>query len=116
MAKLARFMTKLLESGVHVAVVTAAGYGEDPTRYEERLSGLLSAFTERAISADAVSRFHVCGGESNFLFNCERTDDGSGRVRLVHVPLDRHDAAYTEGKDKPKASGTVRQKTTRHDC
>lgn len=51
-------------------MVTAAGYPNDPTRYEQRLSGLLKGFRERNLSEDILGRFFVLGGECNFLFQC----------------------------------------------
>lgn len=35
---------QLMEIGVHVAIVTAAGYPGDAKRFEGRLRGLLDAF------------------------------------------------------------------------
>ena len=61
-APIVKFITELLERGVYVAVVTAAGY-KDPERYEERLKGLLEAF--ETISSEAVKRFYLVGGECN---------------------------------------------------
>ena len=45
--RLARFISLLLENGVHAALVTAAGYGYDTAKYETRLSGLLDYFAEQ---------------------------------------------------------------------
>lgn len=73
-------ISRLLTSGVRVSLVTAAGY-TDPTRYEQRLSGLLRAF-ELAIELGAdpcfLDRFFVMGGEANYFLVTEL----EGRPRL----------------------------------
>ena len=63
---LASMIRRLLDAGVRVAVVTAAGYGYDATKYEKRLEHLLGSFGD--LDDDTVSRFFVVGGESNYLF------------------------------------------------
>ncbi|KAJ1672670.1 IMP 5'-nucleotidase [Spiromyces aspiralis] len=63
-------LVRLLKKGIHVAVVTAAGYGENTTKYEARLSGLLKGFKNAGLSAEQVSRFFVLGGECNYLLRC----------------------------------------------
>lgn len=53
-------MVGLLGFGLTVAIVTAAGYGEDNLRYEERLHGLISDILEsKELSDDQRSRFYV---------------------------------------------------------
>ena len=61
--KLARFIGLLLEAGVTVALVTAAGYGYDATRYEGRIQCLLDSFVLYKLSPEARCRFFVLGGE-----------------------------------------------------
>ena len=56
-------LISLLDAGVHVAIVTAAGYPGEEARFEQRLAGLLDAFRDRRVSAAAAARFHVMGGE-----------------------------------------------------
>jgi len=82
----------LLEHGVHVAVVTAAGYPGDARAHERRMAGLLEAFAARGVSPAAQRRFLVMGGECNYLLEVdpdadpssstsnaeERDDDGVG--------------------------------------
>jgi IMP and pyridine-specific 5'-nucleotidase len=58
---------QLMEIGVHVAIVTAAGYPDDAKRFENRLRGLLDAFEANAITEEVRKRFHVMGGECNYL-------------------------------------------------
>ncbi|KAJ1663093.1 IMP 5'-nucleotidase [Coemansia sp. RSA 1813] len=67
---LTRLLVSLLQRGIAVAIVTAAGYGTDAPKYEARLSGLLHGFAEAQLDAKAVGRFYVLGGECNFLFGC----------------------------------------------
>ncbi|KAJ2785561.1 IMP 5'-nucleotidase [Coemansia interrupta] len=63
-------LISLLRRRIAVAIVTAAGYGDDAARYELRLSGLLKGFARAALRPDEVARFFVLGGECNFLFGC----------------------------------------------
>jgi len=63
-------IVSLLERGLHIAVVTAAGYPSQPKKYEQRLSGLLDGFKQRKLHETVLKRFHVLGGECNFLFGC----------------------------------------------
>ena len=79
-------LIRLVQSGVHVALVTAAGYPNAPHRYEQRLSGLLQAFqlaVDLGAPSDILSRFHVMGGECNYLHKINVQD---GLVRLEVVP------------------------------
>ena len=58
---------QLMEIGVHVAIVTAAGYPDDAKRFENRLRGLLDAFQANQLTEEVRKRFHVMGGECNYL-------------------------------------------------
>ena len=69
--KLARYIALLLRRGVHVALVTAAGYAYDAPRYMRRLAGLFAYFELHQLAADAAARFWVLGGECNYLLACE---------------------------------------------
>ena len=71
----------LLQAGVHVGIVTAAGYPGEAHRFEARLQGLVSAFRRLPLPPDAAARFHVMGGECNYLLRLR----GSGH-RLEFVP------------------------------
>jgi hypothetical protein len=57
----------MLSSGVSVALVTAAGYGLNAAKYENRIRNLLEAFTAQGLTAEAKQRFYVIGGECNYL-------------------------------------------------
>ncbi|KAI9479128.1 IMP 5'-nucleotidase [Coemansia sp. RSA 990] len=69
-SQLVLLLVRLLQRSVSVAIVTAAGYGNDAPRYEMRLSGLLHGFKKHRLSPAQVARFYVLGGECNFLFRC----------------------------------------------
>lgn len=63
---------KLMEHGVYVALVTAAGYENAPEKYEQRLPGLLQGFRDAKLSEEVINRFIVVGGECNYLFRCNK--------------------------------------------
>ncbi|KAJ2745349.1 IMP 5'-nucleotidase [Coemansia sp. BCRC 34301] len=75
---LTALLISLLRRRIHVAIVTAAGYGDDAPRYEHRLSGLLSGFAKASLTPDEAARFYVLGGECNFLFRCVPATNGYG--------------------------------------
>src|SRR5690606_32791142 len=58
----------LLARGLHVGIVTAAGY-TDGARYRERLYGLLEAIkASTTLTKQQKENLVVLGGEANFLF------------------------------------------------
>ena len=67
-SELVDLIISLLSHNVYVAVVTAAGYGHDNTRYEQRLRGLLDGIKSSSLSSSQKQNFYVMGGECNFLF------------------------------------------------
>ncbi|KAG2425106.1 hypothetical protein HXX76_014015 [Chlamydomonas incerta] len=71
----------LMRSNVQVAIVTAAGYPGEPDKFEKRVMGLLEAFRKLKLSPEVTSRFHIMGGECNYLLRV-RPDD----KRLEFVP------------------------------
>lgn len=73
--ELAMGIIHLMKSGVKVALITAAGYGLDNTKYETRLGGLLEKFASSQLTEEEVNRFYVFGGECNYLFQCTRGTD-----------------------------------------
>lgn len=77
-AALGAQIARLLQRGVTVALVTAAGYGYDAARYERRLEGLLRVFDEANVPAETLRRFYVCGGECNYLLQLDRAEAGGG--------------------------------------
>lgn len=60
-------LTLMLEDKVHVAIVTAAGYPGEAVRFEERVAGLLAAFKRKRLPSIVTDRFHIVGGECNYL-------------------------------------------------
>ena len=70
----------LMRANIHVAIVTAAGYPGEAERFEQRVAGLLDAFRFLRLPDSVTSRFHIMGGECNYLLrlSCER--------RLEFVP------------------------------
>jgi len=68
---------------VYVAVVTAAGYGLDGSKYAVRLEGLLRAVEATGMDAATAGRLLVLGGECNYLLRCVVKD---GKAGLEAVP------------------------------
>lgn len=60
-SELVSLIINLLENNITVAVVTAAGYGDDNTRYEGRLMGLLKGFSNSKLTKEQKERFFVFG-------------------------------------------------------
>jgi len=83
--KLAAQILRLLEAGVVVALVTAAGYGYEAARYEKRLDGLLRVLAAAEPEPETLRRFFVVGGESNYLLQLEQTPGAhhNGKISLV---------------------------------
>lgn len=87
---------QLLDVGLHLAIITAAGYPRDPISYEKRFSALLEALHERDISEEKLERFFVVGGECNYLFRMTRKPNENSteiekqqpRCRLEFVPAE----------------------------
>jgi IMP and pyridine-specific 5'-nucleotidase len=77
---LAQVLIMLMQNGVTVVLVTAAGYGYDGPKYEVRLRMLLDAFIADGLSEETLRRFMVLGGECNYLLRC------NAEARLVQVP------------------------------
>ena len=46
----------LMQSGIDVAIVTAAGYPGQPEKFEERVAGLLAAFRKLRMPSDITDR------------------------------------------------------------
>ena len=68
--ELALAIMSLMCHGVKVAVVTAAGYGLDGSKYAKRLRGLLDRFVHEGLTKEQVENFYVFGGECNYLLQC----------------------------------------------
>eukprot|EP00951_Prasinocladus_malaysianus_P029678 scaffold275227_cov28-Prasinocladus_malaysianus.AAC.1 len=57
----------LMRSGIEVAIVTAAGYPGQPEKFEMRVQGLLDEFRRLKLPKSITNRFHILGGECNYL-------------------------------------------------
>jgi len=62
-----RLIVGLMRRGVHVAIVTAAGYPGDAGKFEQRVEGLLAAFAALDLPGNVIDKFHIMGGECNYL-------------------------------------------------
>ncbi|KAL4966647.1 IMP 5'-nucleotidase ISN1 [Aspergillus stella-maris] len=76
---------RLLQQGIKVGIVTAAGYTEE-AKYYERLKGLLDVLHDTPdLTDDQRSALIVMGGESNYLFKY----DSTSQYRLAYVPREQ---------------------------
>ncbi|WIA32869.1 hypothetical protein OEZ86_006043 [Tetradesmus obliquus] len=57
----------LMKSNIDVGIVTAAGYPGEAAKFESRIQGLLAAFSKYKLPATITNRFHLMGGECNYL-------------------------------------------------
>lgn len=87
-SSLSNALKELLKAGVYVAVVTAAGYGLDGSKYEVRIGTLLKYLQDEGLSKTELERFFVVGGECNYLMNCsllEETNEAGVTVQKAHL-------------------------------
>jgi IMP and pyridine-specific 5'-nucleotidase len=88
---------QLMELGIHVAIVTAAGYPGQPEKFEERTRGLLDQFKKQKLPPNITKYFHVMGGECNYLLNVNES------YGLQFVPNEEwatvEQYGWREGKD-----------------
>jgi IMP and pyridine-specific 5'-nucleotidase len=84
--EMAALLTDLIKNDITVAIVTAAGYGYDNTKYEARLVGLLEYFQQAELPEEVLNRFHVLGGECNYLFRCGKNPEtGAPVLNAIHA-------------------------------
>ena len=63
------YLLDLLSQGIHIGIVTAAGYPEpDGAQYTNRLKGLLDAVAQSALTPAQKGNLAILGGECNYLF------------------------------------------------
>ena len=63
------YLLKLLELGVHIGIITAAGYpARNGKEYSNRLHGLLEAVAKSFLPEHLKSNLAIIGGECNYLF------------------------------------------------
>ena len=86
----------LLEKGIVVAVVTAAGYGLNASKYEIRIEGLLRAIEKCGMSSNTARNLLLMGGECNYLFRCEISKKKK-KASLVPVPSEEWQAEHLNG-------------------
>lgn len=72
---LANALKELLLNNVRVAVVTAAGYGLDASKYEVRIGALLAYLHNCGLTKEQLNNFFLCGGECNYLLRCSLVAD-----------------------------------------
>jgi hypothetical protein len=66
----------LLSYGIHVGIVTAAGYPDRSGReYTRRLAGLLDAVATSSLNPQQKNNLAILGGECNYLFKYNGTTD-----------------------------------------
>lgn len=73
--RMIRHMVDLMGSNIHVAIVTAAGYPGEAQRFEQRVEGLLAAFRDLRLPDSITNRFHIVGGECNYLLRVGPSPD-----------------------------------------
>lgn len=84
-----RLIVQLMRANVHVAIVTAAGYPGAPERFAHRVEGLLAAFSSLNLPKEVTDRFHIMGGECNYLLRVAPENR-----RLEFVPDEEWKSSY----------------------
>lgn len=88
-----RLIVSLMRQGIHVAIVTAAGYPNDAEKFGQRVEGLLAAFTALDLPEDVTDMFHIMGGECNYLLRVGRQPQSGKRI-LEFVPDETWKSSY----------------------
>jgi IMP and pyridine-specific 5'-nucleotidase len=88
-----RLIISMMKAGIHVAIVTAAGYPGEPEKFEERVEGLLMAFEALNLPRKVTDRFHIMGGECNYLLRI-KVDGPNANRRLEFVPDEEWKSQY----------------------
>ncbi|KAJ3079818.1 hypothetical protein HK102_003493 [Quaeritorhiza haematococci] len=91
-SQLVDLLIGLLREDLYVAIVTAAGYGNDHARYEKRLSGLLEGIQKSDLSHEAQKRFFVLGGECNYMFQWN-----PNTTQLEYLPEETYQPSKVQG-------------------
>jgi IMP and pyridine-specific 5'-nucleotidase len=108
---------ELIKAGIMVCVITAANYQHEGDKYEVRLEGLLRRFVKAGLKAEEIERFHIMGGECNYLLQCKLVEQASERnpdvmvkrARIMPVP---HENWQADHFDAPKPSTWPKDKVT----
>lgn len=72
-SKMIGHIINLMRSNVHVAIVTAAGYPGQADKFEQRVAGLTDSFRKLRLPQHIMDRFHIMGGECNYLLRLSPT-------------------------------------------
>lgn len=95
----------LLRADVHVALVTAAGYGLNPEPYESRLGCLLPKLKQSNLHPEQLTKLYVFGGETNYLFRINE------QCQLQNVPYDQWQRfsplVFTQERDLDEATNML---------
>lgn len=79
----------LLSRGIHIGIVTAAGYPDrSGSEYTRRLEGLLSAVANSSLTCQQKDHLAILGGECNYLF---RYNGNTNRLEWVDENIWRLD-------------------------
>lgn len=87
-------LVRLMRLDCHISLVTAAGYPDEPHKYEARIAGFLQAMAfaiETGADPAILKRFHLMGGECNYLLEpvVHLSPDGlTPTISLQSVPDD----------------------------
>eukprot|EP00197_Chlamydomonas_leiostraca_P009671 CAMPEP_0202866692 /NCGR_PEP_ID=MMETSP1391-20130828/8306_1 /ASSEMBLY_ACC=CAM_ASM_000867 /TAXON_ID=1034604 /ORGANISM="Chlamydomonas leiostraca, Strain SAG 11-49" /LENGTH=452 /DNA_ID=CAMNT_0049546665 /DNA_START=324 /DNA_END=1683 /DNA_ORIENTATION=+ len=92
----------LMRCNVHVGIVTAAGYPGEAHKFERRLAGLLESFRALRLPAEVTNRFHIMGGECNYLLQVTPEDK-----RLEFVPEDQWQTPPMQGWNEEDISAML---------
>lgn len=83
-SKVVPYLLELLRRGIHVGIVTAAGYDE-ARKYMERMHGLMEALhTDTTITPEHKQNLAIMGGESNYLFRYDCVEQGLVAIDESH--------------------------------
>ncbi|CAD7932161.1 unnamed protein product [Amoebophrya sp. A25] len=107
---LAQQLLELLQSGVAVALVTAANYGLQGHKYEIRLRGLLDFFAAKKVSPELCRNFFVVAGESGYLLRLAAVKEEVSTAKANGNGVDSetpHKAGGGDDKEKPTKMKTV---------
>jgi IMP and pyridine-specific 5'-nucleotidase len=70
------YLLDLLSQGIHIGIVTAAGYPDrNGAEYTRRLTGLLTAVANSSLTPQQKDHLAILGGECNYLFRYNGTTD-----------------------------------------
>lgn len=98
--EMAKYIVQLIKRGVNIGIITAAGYGYEVERYEQRVRVLLEYFKDCDFE-EASNAFFVMGGESNYLLRCNK------QFGLEAVPCDEWQTCDSKDEDIERLLGVA---------